>query len=181
MPINRGALSAQLQRGLMKDKFKLTLVRQQELRKIAAKSGDKSLKFWGNKLGKRTMTLTQLKKTLNKLADAEGSPELKHVETSIKTYLDKVRATEAEKQDQAKKEEVRERNINYRRKSREEMRKGNNPLVRTSGTVYKTANEMSVSINARPAEQTTKDKTQGVLDQSPGTKPPPALPQMPLD
>lgn len=195
MRLNRAALTSQFTKDLMKNQFKLTNAKQQQLRRAAAKSGDKSLKFLSQKKG--NLSLTQLTKYLSGASKLDDAPELKNVETGIRAYLKEALKKEVDELAKEQKAKLVEKSVQYRKNLRKQLNADENPLVKTTGTIYKTASQMSganntigsnqgekasVTINTTGSNEGAKAAEKQASAQNVSSpKTPPSLPQMPLD
>jgi 3-methyladenine DNA glycosylase AlkC len=112
---NSAQMTAKQQQEIMKKKFNIGSSSQSRLRAVAAKSSDKSLRFWGQRLGKKSMTPTQVKEILGKLSKEKKAPLIKNVETRVDTYKAEEKKIEQEKIAKIEKEEVLERSRKYRK------------------------------------------------------------------
>ena len=121
---NPTKISGQHQQEMMKKQFNISTSKQSELRRIAAKSSDKSLRFWGQKLGKSTMTPSQLRETLKKLAEEAKLSSIKHVDSRVKAFVVAKKRSEQDKIAKEQQEKLKQRSIAYRKWQRSKEVRG---------------------------------------------------------
>jgi len=108
-------LTGKQQQELLRKDYKISTSRQSSLRKIAAGSSDKSLRFWGSKIGKKTMTPSQFKETLKKIKQEEGTSNIKSVDSRVNSFMKSEKKAEIDKQLAVEKKVAHQRSVKYRK------------------------------------------------------------------
>lgn len=112
---NPAQITGKQQGDMMRKKFNISSSNQSKLRTLAAKSPDKSVRFWGQRLGKKTMTGSQVKDVLNKLSKEKGAPDIKNIDTRVEGFKTEEKKIEQQKIKQAEKERIKETSVKYRK------------------------------------------------------------------
>lgn len=122
---NPTKFTGKLQEDVLKNKFKLNTNKIAELRRQADQSANPSIKFWGQRLGRTTMTKSQFEDTLKRLAKETEEQKLKHVERGIKSFVQETKAKEATAAEAAREEKTKTRSLAYRKYLRMKETRGN--------------------------------------------------------
>lgn len=172
-------LPGQFQKDLMRSKFKLDSRKLLELRKVAAQSDNRSLKFWGQKLGRQTMGRGQLEKTLQQLAKNTDIQTLKNIKSQIKSYITEEKEKEKAEQAAATQEKLKARSIAYRKYERIKETRGNirEELERIEAERFKEGGKI-VSDIYKEGKENNNQTGKPLTNQPPSVNLPP---EMPLD